>query len=263
MSKEKHNPFASFAGRKNKKIEESFIKHDLQEEHIKLLYIENLVDETNNPYPITELEDLIESIKSHGLEQNLVVKQVDKNLYTIVSGHRRFAAIKHIIENDINKEYGHLEEIYCKIISQNENEIITHLRLHETNFQNRNLLKLKEEDKLKIVEDYLHWLDRARKENVLINGKEIKGKTREILAERFNINKDTAQKLITKIKKGAENQHLPKKEKSINEQVSQIVNQLDKINENVSAIIEQLDDTQIKQIKSSFDAIHEILMFGK
>lgn len=84
MSKEKHNPFASFAGRKNKKIEESFIKHDLQEEHIKLLYIENLVDETNNPYPITELEDLIESIKSHGLEQNLVVKQVDKNLYTIV-----------------------------------------------------------------------------------------------------------------------------------------------------------------------------------
>lgn len=93
--------------------------------------------------------------------------------------------------------------------------------------------------------------------------KEIKGKTREILAERFNINKDTAQKLIAKIKKDAENQHLQKKEKRINEQVSKIVNQLDKINENVSAIIEQLDDTQIKQIKSSFDAIHEILMLGK
>lgn len=262
MSKEKHDPFASFAGRKNKKIEDSFIKHDMQEEHIKLLYIENLVDETNNPYPIIELEDLIESIKTHGLEQNLVVKQIDKNLYTIVSGHRRFAAIKHIIENDSNKEYEHLEEIYCKIISQDENEIITHLRLHETNFQNRNLLKLKEEDKLKIVEDYLHWLERARKENILINGKEIKGKTREILAERFNISEGSAQTLIKKVKEGTKlSPH--KKEKSINEQVSKIVNQLDKINENVSSIRDELSDVQLKQIKSAFDAIHEILMLGK
>lgn len=65
------------------------------------------------------------------------------------------------------------------------------------------------------------------------------------------------------IKQGAKNGTPLKKEKSVNEQVSQIVNQLDKINEKVSSIIEQLDDTQIKQIKSSFDAIHEILMLGK
>lgn len=92
---------------------------------------------------------------------------------------------------------------------------------------------------------------------MLISGKEIKGKTREILAERFNISEGSAQTLIKKVKEGTKlSPH--KKEKSINEQVSQIVNQLDKINEKVSSIIEQLDDIQIKQIKSSFDASRDI-----
>lgn len=184
----------------DKTLKDSFVSHDMQKEETKLLAIEQLVDETNNPYPITELEDLIESIKMYGLEQNLVVKKSDKNLYTIISGHRRFAAIQHILKHDSNQAYTHLEEVWCKIIDDTENEIVVNLRLHETNFQHRNILKLKEEDKLKIIEDYLYWLDKARQENILINGKEIKGKTRKILAERFNISESSAMRILKKVK---------------------------------------------------------------
>lgn len=244
-------------------LEDTFLTGGHPEERVQQISIQDIYSDEANPYPLTELQDLIESIQQFGLEHNLTVQRDENGKYRIVSGHRRFAAIQEILKNDLDGTYEELEYIYCKVISKNTNEIVTQLRLHEANFQNRNLLKLKEEDKLKIVEDYLHWLDRARKENVLINGKEIKGKTREILAERFNMDVKTAQKLITKIKQGVQSGHPLKKEKSVNEKVHQIVNQLDKINEKVSEIIEQLDDTQIKQIKSSFDAIHEILMLGK
>ncbi len=257
-----HNPFASFAGRENKRLKDSFLRHDIQKEETKLLDIEQLVDETNNPYPITELEDLIESIKMYGLEQNLVVRKIDKNLYTIISGHRRFAAIKHIIENDINNEFTHLTEIWCKIIDDLEDEIVVNLRLHETNFQHRNILKLKDDEKLKIIEDYLYWLEKARKENILINGKAIKGKTKDILAEKFNISSRTASRLIASTK-GVPNGTPPEKEKTTDEKVVEVVNQLDKINDKIEAMVEELNETQIDQIKRSMDAIHRILMFRK
>ena len=106
-------------------------------------------------------------------------------------------------------------------------------------------LKLKEEDKLKIVEDYLHWLDKARKENILINGKEIKGRTREILAERFNISYSTAKRIIGKIKSLGSNDPKNKKEKSTNEKVVDVIKKLDKINDTVSDMIDELNETQI------------------
>lgn len=188
---------------KVKNLEDTFLTGGHPEERIQQISIQDIYPDEANPYPLTELQDLIESIQQFGLEHNLTVQRDENGKYRIVSGHRRFAAIQEILKNDLDGTYEELEYIYCKVISKSTSEIVTQLRLHEANFQNRNLLKLKEEDKLKIVEDYLHWLERARKENVLINGKEIKGKTKDILAERFNISPRTSQNLINDVKRGA------------------------------------------------------------
>ena len=43
-------------------------------------------------------------------------------------------------------------------------------------------------------------LDKAKKQGLQINGKPVKGKTRDLIAERFGISHYTAQKLIRKAK---------------------------------------------------------------
>ena len=43
-------------------------------------------------------------------------------------------------------------------------------------------------------------LKQAREQGIKLNGKEIKGKTRDLIAERFNISDFSAQKLINKVK---------------------------------------------------------------
>lgn len=238
----KNNPFVNLKVKENGSIENSFYDTDNQKEKIKLIAFEDLVI-NKNPYPITELQDLIDSIKHYGLEQNLVVKKVENNKFQVVSGHRRYYAIQQILEHDEKNEYAYLEELYCKIINTEENEIITNLRLHETNFQNRNLLKLKEEEKLAIVEDYLHYLDLVRQNNLKINGKEIKGKTREILAERFNISESSAKRILQKIK-GGSNDHPPKKEKTSSEKFNIIKNKLVKCFIELDEIYDDLTDLE-------------------
>ncbi|MCE2142417.1 chromosome partitioning protein ParB, partial [Streptococcus thermophilus] len=72
---------------------------------------------------------------------------------------------------------------------------VTRLKLHETNLQTRSLLKMPEEEKIAIIDDYMDILDKAKKQGVQINGKPVKGKTRDLIAERFGISHYTAQKL--------------------------------------------------------------------
>lgn len=183
--------------RKNiKSIEDSFHNLTGQEEITKLLDIDSLIS-NDNPYPLSEMEDLIESIKQFGLEQSLLVQETDSDEYIIIAGHRRYNAIKTILENDIDEEYNNLSQVYCRIISKDENPILVRIRLHDTNLQSRPLLKMSDEEKINIVEEYTELINTARKNKILINGKKVTGRTRDIIAERFNISPRTAQDLIT------------------------------------------------------------------
>ena len=132
------------------KVEDMWRATDLQTERTKLLYFKDLVA-SENPYPLNDMEDMIASIKDHGIEQNLVVKEQRDGTFKIITGHRHYNAIKSIIEDDNEGDYQYLSEIYCKVIPLEEDDIITNLRLHETNFENRILLKLPEEDKRRKV----------------------------------------------------------------------------------------------------------------
>lgn len=140
-----------------------------------------------------------ESILQYGILQPLAFKKITDEFgqykYIINSGHRRYQAIKNLIDK------GHEEfRLVPYIVISADTEVEERLKLHETNLQSRPLLKMREEEKLAIVEDYLDLIKQAKNQGIKINGKEVKGKTRDILAERFNISPFTANKLMQEVK---------------------------------------------------------------
>lgn len=195
--------FGGLQGRRkredNKSIKQMFRNVSGQDEEIKLIAFDDLIP-NDNPYPITELEDLIISIKQYGVEQSLLVQETEDEKYLIIGGHRRYFAVKEILKKDTENNYGELTDLYCKIIHKEENPILVKLRLHENNLQTRPLLKMEESEKLSVIEDYMSLLQQARKQNIEINGQKVKGKTRDLIAQRFNIAPSTAQILVEKIK---------------------------------------------------------------
>lgn len=56
--------------------------------------IDKLVPSLNNFYGIREIEELAESIKESGLMHNLVVRRKDEETYEILSGERRYSALR-------------------------------------------------------------------------------------------------------------------------------------------------------------------------
>ena len=209
----------------------------------KRVTLDKLIENEENSYPLSDIEQLADSIESLGLLQPLLVKKNASKKYTIIAGHRRYNAIKKLIkDNRLDEDY----LVTVKEIEPNEDELITRFKLHETNLQTRSLLKLPEEEKLLIVEDYMELLNLARNQNLLINGKEIKGKTRELVAERFNISLGTAGTLISDVK----NKNTPKKEVVKKTIFEQFCKKLEKFAENITQEDMQYIDDIIDMLES-------------
>lgn len=162
---------------------------------------ENIVPNVRNEFKINDIEELANSIATVGLEQNLVVKETEQaDKYLLVTGHRRLQAIKYIFDNNIkisDKIRKELEKPTCKVISKEENDIITEFRLYETNMQVRSM---KDTELLPIIENYIELINRAKEQHLLVNGKEIKGKTKELLSDQFGISSRQAVKYTTVLK---------------------------------------------------------------
>lgn len=159
--------------------------------------VDEIKEDENNSYELVDIDELADSINEMGLLQPLLVKKRGKFEYEIVAGHRRFNAIKKLIKDGkLESDY----EVHCKKVDPDENDLITRMRLHETNLQTRSLSKMSEKEKLAVVSDYMDIIKKAKKENIKINGESIKGRTRELIAERFGISPRTAQDIITKVK---------------------------------------------------------------
>ena len=172
-------------------------EHKRKKTNTKNIPIEEIKENENNNYDLVDIDKLADSIDELGLLQPVLVKQRDKYSYELIAGHRRFNAIKKLIsENRLPEDY----EVLAKKVDEDEDELVTRLKLHETNLQTRSLLKMPEEEKIAIIDDYMDILDKAKKQGVQINGKPVKGKTRDLIAERFGISHYTAQKLIRKAK---------------------------------------------------------------
>ena len=69
---------------------------------LKMLEVEDIIPNESNFYEITEIEELAEDIERQGLMSVLVVTE-DNGKYRLVSGHRRLAAVKLLIDEGRRK----------------------------------------------------------------------------------------------------------------------------------------------------------------
>ncbi len=224
-------------------------KKEISKNKLKEIHYQDIILNDKNHYPQNEIELLKYSILEVGQLKPVLVKEIENDKYMIIDGERRYRAIRTLIEHKLVK----IETVLCKV------EIVRD-ELHELDIlEHANAYRqYTKEQKIELVERLSNQYDERKKK-----GQKMWCRKREWIATRTGFSERSVQDYLTEKEKVGKIAHLENKEKSTNEKVSKIVNQLDKINENVSAIIEQLDDAQIKQIKSAFDAIHEILMLGK
>jgi len=78
------------------------VASDTFKDNVKMIEIENLKPGIDNFYQISEIEILAEDIERQGLKHNLVVSEDKDDIgkYFIKSGHRRYNAIKKLIQEN-------------------------------------------------------------------------------------------------------------------------------------------------------------------
>lgn len=185
------------------------VSQDAKVREWKRISIDNIIPNEDNVYPISELDELVNSICTIGLEQNLVVKETsDPDKYILITGHRRLAAINRILESNIECKEKIINEIknpMCCVISKDESgtqntdndKLIAHYRLHEANINTR---KMSDSELLICIEDYVNTVKQLKEKHILINGKEIKGETRELVAKRFGLSSGKTQQALAVMK---------------------------------------------------------------
>lgn len=105
--------------------------------------IDKIIVNSKNFYPIVEIESLAEDISINGLNHNLVVRPIEDGLYEIISGERRYTALKTLVEKGESKH----KIVPCKVIELND--IDSEIVLIQANAQTR---ELTDADKLKQIE---------------------------------------------------------------------------------------------------------------
>lgn len=114
-------------------------------ENFKLEYIDidKIVRNEKNFYEISDIDVLAEDILLNGLNHNLVVSRVEGGLYKLISGERRYTALKKLVESGESK----FRVIPCKI--SNLNDVDSEIVLIQANAQSR---ELSESEKLMQVQ---------------------------------------------------------------------------------------------------------------
>lgn len=97
--------------------------------------IDKLIPNKNNPYSIEEIDDLANSILELGLLQNLVVEETKKDKYTIISGHRRYNALKKLVSSGKTE----FNKIPCLVINNDKFTELSTIKLHESNITSRDI----------------------------------------------------------------------------------------------------------------------------
>lgn len=117
--------------------------------------IDKLKINSKNFYPIVDIEILAEDISINGLNHNLVVRPIENGFYEIISGERRYTALKSLVDKGDNK----YSKVPCKVV--NLNDIDSEITLIQANAQTRELTDV---EKLKQIER-LTELYREKKKN--------------------------------------------------------------------------------------------------
>lgn len=212
--------------------------------NMRLIDIDKIKVNERNFYKIEEIEELAEDIRENGLAHNLVVNKIDENNYKLISGERRYTAIKSLNEQG----YQGFNKIPCKII--NKNEVDAQIRLIQINALTRNL---SEYEKMVQVEQ-LKVLYEAKKQN----GEKIKGRVEDKISEILSISKSQVNRLNA-ISKGIDPLKEALKNKEIGQyEASQVARLSSKGQEVAIDIIKNTEDKiDIDELKKDIQSVEE------
>lgn len=148
-----------------KKANEIEAKNNFNVQYIDIKDIER---NKKNFYEIVNVDELAEDIKMNGLNHNLVVRKLDNGKYELISGERRYTALRQLVEqgNEI------FALVPCKVIEAND--IDSEIILIQANAQTRELTEIEKLEQVKRLTE----LYKTKKKN----GEKVPGKIREIIA---------------------------------------------------------------------------------
>jgi ParB-like chromosome segregation protein Spo0J len=153
----------------------------------KKIAYEKLIPHEKNHYELSDIEKLAATIEQFGVLQPLMVKPITgTDTYRIISGHRRHASVALLVERD---GLDNLKEIPCYIIDEDEDEILTEIKLHISNTTAR---ELSEHDKMVAIVELKRLIQQAKDRDL-----SIKGKMRELIAESMNLGTTQVQKYLS------------------------------------------------------------------
>ena len=224
------------------------------------LKIDQIVENEHNVYELVDIEKLESSIIELGLLTPILTKPLTDDKFLLVAGHRRFTAIKNLIEaGELPKDF----LIPSTLVSPEEDDIVTRLKLHETNIQTRSLKDMNNDEREKVVSDYMNLITEAKEKGIEIDGKKLKGKTRDLVAERFNIGTYLAQKIINNVKEEGnskkDNNKKTPTEKTVNDKAISFNKQLKKIYDFIYDFKQEIEDDILEEISKTITDIEDIL----
>ena len=154
-------------------------------ERIEYIGLDKLRDDPNNFYSLDGIEELAGNIEFAGLQQPVRVRRDAEHSgeYIIVSGHRRTAAIRKIVE-DGNKAF---ETVPCIVEADGGSEALRELRLIYANSDTRRMSSADISKQAERVEALLYQLKEE--------GVEFPGRMRDHVAEACKVSKSKLSRL--------------------------------------------------------------------
>lgn len=163
-------------------------------ENIRSIPYDQIIPNEENFFSLDndEIEILADSIENNGLMHNLVVQQMkDSDKYKLISGHRRWYAIKKIIEerDTPQEEKERFLKIDCFVIEADKDPSEVTLMLLDANMMNR---QLSIDETMQAVRMYKNVYSDMKKKGI-----SVKGKMREFIADKLKLSTFQIQKYIT------------------------------------------------------------------
>lgn len=124
-------------------------------EQIEYIDIDKIVPDPENFYELSDIDALAENIALFGLRQPLRVREQPDGAYMIVSGHRRYTALKKIIAEDSRED---LREVPCIVEAAGDNPALKQLALIYDNMDNRKISSADFARQVEQVEKLLYQL---------------------------------------------------------------------------------------------------------
>lgn len=150
---------------------------------IQMLDYKKLVPNRKNRKSIGDIPKLADEIMlAGGIKQNLLVRKLEPEKYEIISGHRRYYAVRHLVENQGKEEY---RKIPCRVETE-EDLLADYNRITG----NSTIESLSEYEKMQELEELKRIIPQ------LAGDEEIKGRVlRKLVAEAAQLSETTVAEL--------------------------------------------------------------------